>query len=89
MPNMTFLYVSIAQNYRQLNQYDQALDYFDRAATINEINGVEDPLPYLGIAKTYTRMGEFFAAAINADKALSFDYFNPDPFGHRNLWCFW
>ena len=81
MPNMTFLYVSIAQNYRQLNQYDQALEYFDRAATINATNGVQDPLPYLGIAKTYTRMGEFFAAAINADKALSFDYFNPDLYG--------
>jgi tetratricopeptide (TPR) repeat protein len=81
MPNMTFLYISIGQNYRQLNQYDQALEFFDRAATINKTNGVEDPLPYLGIAKTYTRMGEFFAAAINADKALSFDYFNPDLYG--------
>jgi tetratricopeptide (TPR) repeat protein len=81
MPNMTFLYISIGQNYRQLNQYDQALDYFDQAATINATNGVEDPLPYLGIAKTYTRMGEFFAAAINAEKALSFDYFNPDLYG--------
>jgi tetratricopeptide (TPR) repeat protein len=81
MPNMTFLYVSIGQNYRQLQQYDQALDYFDRAATINETNGVNDPLPYLGIAKTYTRQGQFFAAAINAEKALSFDYFNPDLYG--------
>jgi tetratricopeptide (TPR) repeat protein len=81
MPNMTFLYVSIGQNYRQLQQYDQALEYFDRAATINATNGVQDPLPYLGIAKTYTRQGQFFAAAINAEKALSFDYFNPDLYG--------
>jgi tetratricopeptide (TPR) repeat protein len=81
MPNMTFLYISIGQNYRQLNQYDQALEYFDRAATINATNGVEDPLPYLGIAKTYTRDGQFFAAAINAEKALSFDFFNPDLYG--------
>lgn len=81
MPNMTFLYISIGQNYRHLNQYDLALEYFDRAATINATNGVQDPLPYLGIAKTYTRDGEFFAAAINAEKALSFDYFNPDLYG--------
>lgn len=81
MPNMTFLYISIGQNYRQLQLYDQALEYFDRAATINEVNGVKDPLPYLGIAKTYTRQGQFFAAAINAEKALSFDYFNPDLYG--------
>lgn len=81
LPNMTFLYISIGQNYRQLQQYDQALEYFDRAATINETNGVQDPLPYLGIAKTYTRQGQFFAAANNAEKALSFDYFNPDLYG--------
>jgi tetratricopeptide (TPR) repeat protein len=81
MPNLTFLYISIGQNYRQLQQYDQALDYFDRAATINETNGVQDPLPYLGIARTYTRQGQFFAAAINAEKALSFDYFNADLYG--------
>lgn len=80
-PNMTFLYISIGQNYRQLELYDQALEYFDRAATINKTIGVEDPLPYLAIAKTYTRQGEFFAAAINAEAALSFDPTNPDLYG--------
>ena len=80
-PNMTFLYISIGQNYRQLGLYDQALEYFDRAASINKNIGIEDPLPYLAIAKTYTRQGEFFAAAINAEVALSFDYTNPDLYG--------
>lgn len=81
MPNLTFLYISIGQNYRQLQLYDHALEYFARAATINETLGIEDPLPYLAIAKTYTRQGEFFAAARNADKALSFDPTNPDLYG--------
>ncbi len=81
MPNMTFLYISIGQNYRQLELYDQALEYFDRAAKINSSLGIDDPLPYLAIAKTYTRQGQFFAAAINAEKALSFDYTNPDLYG--------
>jgi tetratricopeptide (TPR) repeat protein len=80
-PNMTFLYISIGQNYRQLELYDQALEYFDRAASINKNNGINDPLPYLGIAKTYARQGEFFAAALNAEVALSFDYTNPDLYG--------
>lgn len=80
-PNMTFLYISIGQNYRQLELYDQALEYFDRAASINKSLGIQDPLPYLAIAKTYTRQGEFFAAAINAEAALSFDPTNPDLYG--------
>ncbi len=80
-PNMTFLYISIGQNYRQLELYDLALEYFDRAASINKSLGIEDPLPYLAIAKTYTRQGEFFAAALNAETALSFDPTNPDLYG--------
>ena len=80
-PNMTFLYISIGQNYRQLELYDQALEYFDRAATINNTIGIQDPLPYLAIAKTYTRQGEFFAAALNAEAALAFDPTNPDLYG--------
>jgi tetratricopeptide (TPR) repeat protein len=80
-PNMTFLYISIGQNYRQLQLYGQALEYFDRAASINKSIGIQDPLPYLAIAKTYTRQGQFFAAARNAEVALSFDYTNPDLYG--------
>ncbi len=80
-PNMTFLYISIGQNYRQLALYDQALEYFDQAASINKAIGIEDPLPYLAIAKTYTRQGEFFAAARNAEAALALDYTNPDLYG--------
>ncbi len=80
-PNLTFLYISIGQNYRQLALYDEALDYFDRAATINEALGIQDPLPYVAIAKTYTRMGEFFAAALNAERAIDFDPQNADLYG--------
>jgi tetratricopeptide (TPR) repeat protein len=61
--------------------HDQALDYFDQAATINEVLGINDPLPYIAIAKTYTRMGEFFAAALNAERAVDLDPTNPDWYG--------
>ncbi len=84
-PNLTFLYISIGQNFRQLGLYDQALEYFDRAASINSVLGISDPLPYVAIAKTYSREGEFFAAAENAKKAISFDPTNPDLYGQLGI----
>lgn len=77
VPNMTFLYLRIGQNYREgIKNPDLALEYFDRAATINEQLGVPNALPYIEIAKTYTQEGQFFAAAVNAERALSLDNAN-------------
>ena len=71
---MTFLYIRIGQNFREgIRNPDRALDYFDRAAKINEGLGVHNPVPYIEIARTYTQLGQFFAASINAEKALAFD----------------
>ncbi|MDA1330526.1 MAG: tetratricopeptide repeat protein [Chloroflexi bacterium] len=84
-PNLTFLYISIGQNYRQLGLYDQALEYFDRAASINAVLGIEDPLPYVAIAKTYSRQGEFFAAAANALRALEINPIDPDLYGQLGI----
>ena len=84
-PNQTFLYIRIGQNYRELGLYDEALEYFDRAASINEVLGINDPLPYIAIAKTYSRMGEFFAAALNAEKAVDLDPTNPDWYGQLGI----
>ena len=80
-PNMTFLYLYIGYNYRQLQIYNWALEYFARAARINKQIQVEDPLPYLAIAKTYTQQGEFFIAARNAEKALEFSPQNANTYG--------
>lgn len=85
MPNLTFLYISIGQNYRQLQLYDQALEYFDRAASINELLGIQDPLPYIAISKTYSRQGEFFIAARNMQRALDFNPTNPDVYGQLGV----
>ena len=87
-PNFTYLYIKIGQNYRQLLNYEMALDYFDQAATINAINGIEDPIPYLAIATTYTRDGEFFAASLNMQRALDFDPQNPDIYGQLGVLYF-
>jgi tetratricopeptide (TPR) repeat protein len=84
-PNQTFIYIRIGQNYRELGLYDQALEYFDRAATINQALGIDDPLPYVAIAKTYSRMGEFFAAALNGEKAIDLDPTNPDWYGQLGI----
>ncbi|MBS1248972.1 MAG: hypothetical protein MAG431_00543 [Chloroflexi bacterium] len=80
-PNLTFLYIRIGVVYRALKVYTSALEYFDKAITINNSNGVQDPLPYVGIAKTYVRMGEFFVAALNGKKAIEFDPYNANTYG--------
>jgi tetratricopeptide (TPR) repeat protein len=84
-PNLTFIYISIGQNYRQLGLHEQALEYFDRAATINDVLGVDDPLPYIAISKTYARDGEFYAAALNAERAIDIDPTNPDWYGQLGI----
>jgi len=89
-PNLTFLYLRIGLGYRQLayNQsslYNTALEYFEKAATINQQLGIQDPYPYIAIAKTYAQQGEFFIASRNAEKALSFDAANADTYGQLGM----
>jgi len=85
-PNMTFLYVRIGQNFREgIRNPDRALDYFDRAAKINESLGVQNPLPYIEIARTYTQIGQFFAASINAEKALKLDPASAQTYGQLGI----
>jgi tetratricopeptide (TPR) repeat protein len=80
-PNLTFLYIRIGVIYRALKVYDTALEYFAKAIAVNQSNGVEDPLPYIAIAKTYSRDGEFFIAAINGEKAIEIDPYNANTYG--------
>ncbi len=77
-PNLTFLYINIGANYRALSNFDMAIEYFARAAQINEQLGIKDPNPYLSIGNTYARDGEFFVAALNVERALQIDTANPD-----------
>jgi tetratricopeptide (TPR) repeat protein len=84
-PNLTFIYLRIGANYRKLQQYEAALEYFDKAATINEQLGVRDSIPYFSIATTYTQMGEFFSAGLNARKGLNFDPDNADAYGRLGI----
>lgn len=95
-PNFTYLYLRIGYGYRNLALrelttqaqeplYTTALEYFDRAASINEQLGVRDPQPYIAIAKTYTQMGQAFVASRNAEKALEFDPTNSDTYGQLGM----
>lgn len=95
-PNLTFLYLRAGANYRTLGfrspnedtqkqLWEKSLEYFAKAAAINEQLGVEDPAPYLSIARTYSQMGEYFAAARNAQKALEFEPANPDLYGQLGI----
>jgi tetratricopeptide (TPR) repeat protein len=91
-PNLTFLYISIGHNYRTLANnslpgpqqtllYNQALESYSKAVNLNVQLKILDPSPYLAIAKTYTQQGEFFAAARNAQKAVTLDPANADLYG--------
>jgi len=94
-PNLTFIYLRIGANYRRLGakgeasinnpMYINALEYFDKAAKINEQLGVNDPIPYFSIATTYTQMGQFLQAGRNARKGLNFDPDNADAFGRLGI----
>jgi tetratricopeptide (TPR) repeat protein len=95
-PNLTFLPLQIGIVYRNLGNriedvsaakplYDAALDYFDRAATINEQLGIKDPLPYIAIAKAYAQQGQFFVASRNAEKALSYSPAAADTYGQLGM----
>lgn len=92
MPNMTFLYTYVGLNYRVLAAnntespyYPPSLEAFAQAAAINSNLGIQDPIPYLQIAKTYAQMGEFFAASLNAQKALEMEPTNPDVYGQLGI----
>ncbi len=91
-PNLTFLYISIGHNYRALALssspgsqqtilYNQALENYAKAVRLNAQLKILDPSPYLAIAKTYAQQGEFFAAALNAQKAITLDPTNADLYG--------
>ncbi len=95
-PNLTFLYLRAGANYRFLgfrsaneesqNQlFEKSLEYFAKAARINEQLGIEDPVPYLSIAKTYSQQGEFFIAARNVQRALEIDPANADIYGQLGI----
>ena len=84
-PNLTFLYLNIGLGYRHLQSFITALEYFERAAQVNEQLGVRDPLPYIAIAKTYAQQGEFFIASVNAEKALSFNPTSADTYGQLGM----
>jgi tetratricopeptide (TPR) repeat protein len=84
-PNLTFLYLRIGANYRQVFDYDRALEAFERAGKINEQLGINDPIPFRAIGKTYTQQGQFFIAARNLEKAVSLAPGNADLFGFLGI----
>lgn len=84
-PNLTFLYIFIGRNFRSLDVHNRALEEFEKAAQINEQLDVQDPVPYVEIAKTYSRDGEFFAAALNAEKAIRINPYNPNTYGQLGI----
>jgi tetratricopeptide (TPR) repeat protein len=95
-PNLTFLHLRAGANYRRLafgspneetarQLYEKSLEYFEKAASINEQLDIRDPIPYLSISKTYSQLGEFFVAALNVQKALEYRPQDPDIYGQLGI----
>jgi len=84
-PNLTFLYLRIGSNHRRQGRTEQALTTFDRAATINAQLGIEDPVPYLAIGRTYLQEGQFFIAARNLETAVSIAPNDPNLLGFLGI----
>ncbi len=95
-PNLTFLHIRAGANYRRLafdslnkevqaQLFEKSLEYFDRAARINDQLGIDDPAPYLSIAKTYSQMGQFFIAIRNVQKTIEFEPSNPVFYGELGV----
>lgn len=95
-PNMTFLHLRAGANYRRLafgstvdevrtQLYESSLEYFAKAARLNDQLGIEDPIPYLSIAKTYSQEGEYFIAARNIQRALEISPSNADIYGQLGI----
>ncbi len=100
-PNLTFLYLRAGANYRRLGfgsmerdptqdptenpLFLQSLEYFAKTAEINEQLGVQDPVPYLSIARTYSQMGQFFIAIRNVQKTIEFQPDNPVFYGELGV----
>ncbi|MFH1185482.1 MAG: tetratricopeptide repeat protein [Chloroflexota bacterium] len=95
-PKLTFLYLRAGANYRQLGfnspndstqkqLFDKSLEYFVRAASINDELQINDPTPYLSISKTYSQQGEYFIAARNVQRALEFQPDNADFYGQLGV----
>lgn len=84
-PNFTYLYIQIGANYRRLRDIPASLSAFDKAARIDEQLGIKDPTPFLAIGRTYFQDGEFFIAARNVEKALTYDEGNADTYGFLGI----
>ena len=84
-PNMTFLQIRVGVNWRQIKDYDKALEMFAKAARINDQLGILDPLPYLAIGNTYSQTGDFYAAGLNIKKALQINPYNADVYGRLGV----
>ena len=84
-PNLTFLYLRIGANHRREGRFDEARDYFIRAANINQQLGILDPIPYIAIGRTWLQEGATITAARSAESAVSIDPTNPDLLGFLGI----
>ncbi len=77
--NIADLHLALGRNYRYLEQYDRAVEEFNRANALNP----GDPLPNFYISRTYAAIGEYAKAIQFAEQALKVA--PTDPYMYGNL----
>ena len=80
-PNIALLYIRLGLNYRVLGDYDTAIEYFQRASSL-EPNNVG---PYLSISRTYYQTGEYGRSTQYLERALEMEPWNSDIYGRLGL----
>jgi tetratricopeptide (TPR) repeat protein len=91
-PNLEFLHLRLGANYRKMgetatsvlvsqNMIDSAISEFAIASGLNP----DDWVPFMSIAQTYANQGDFFAAELNAQKALSLKKTDPVIYGRLGV----
>ncbi len=81
--NIAALHIALGRNYRFLQQYDKALEEFNRATGLNP----SDPEPLLYISRTYAAEGEYAKAIQYGEQAIKVS--PSDPFLYGNLGTFY
>ncbi len=101
-PNLTFLYIDIGQLQRLLwsktsadvdpkkkdGYFTDAMQSFQKAANINNNINVQDPIPYMAMARSLAQrgdLGDFFMSQLYMKQALQLDPTNPDTYAQLGI----
>jgi tetratricopeptide (TPR) repeat protein len=79
--NIPDLYIGLGYNYKALDDYGQAIEYFSQANALNP----SDAIPDLEISRIYAAVGDFGKSVQYAENAVRDDPENPHRYGNLGI----